>query len=154
MRESMEIYPRTAAERAMKLQEVLLRATAEHLQAAHQPAVVSVTRTPEPARPQKVGDSHSVVRTMDPAPDSPAPLSSSSLLRHPSFVRAVCVDTLARICAGGDQRWSSLLRPECPSLSSSATHCIGFNLPIPWRGGDCTMLVIGLSLEQGLTGRK
>ncbi len=28
MRESMEIYPRTAAERAMKLQEVLLRATA------------------------------------------------------------------------------------------------------------------------------
>lgn len=26
MRESMEIYPRTAAERAMKLQEVLLRA--------------------------------------------------------------------------------------------------------------------------------
>ena len=28
MRESMEIYPQTAAERAMKLQEVLLRATA------------------------------------------------------------------------------------------------------------------------------
>jgi transposase len=27
MRKSMEIYPRTAAERAMKLQEVLLRAT-------------------------------------------------------------------------------------------------------------------------------
>src|ERR1039458_3206751 len=27
MQESMEIYPRTAAERAMKLQEVLLRAT-------------------------------------------------------------------------------------------------------------------------------
>jgi hypothetical protein len=27
MRESMEIYPRTGAERAMKLQEVLLRAT-------------------------------------------------------------------------------------------------------------------------------
>ena len=28
MQASMEIYPRTAAERAMKLQEVLLRATA------------------------------------------------------------------------------------------------------------------------------
>jgi hypothetical protein len=27
MRESMEIYPRTAMERAMKLQEVLLRAS-------------------------------------------------------------------------------------------------------------------------------
>ena len=32
MRESMEIYPRTAAERAMKLQEVLLRATAGKIQ--------------------------------------------------------------------------------------------------------------------------
>jgi hypothetical protein len=31
MRESMEIYPRAAAERAMKLQEVLLRATAEKI---------------------------------------------------------------------------------------------------------------------------
>jgi hypothetical protein len=28
MRESMEIYPRTAVERAMKLQDVLLRASA------------------------------------------------------------------------------------------------------------------------------
>ena len=33
-----------------------------------------------------------------------------SLSRHPSFRRAVCVDALARICAGGDQRWSSLPR--------------------------------------------
>ena len=32
MRESMEIYPRTAAERAMKLQEVLLRATSGKIQ--------------------------------------------------------------------------------------------------------------------------
>src|ERR1039458_2249665 len=35
-----------------------------------------------------------------------------SLSRHPSFRRAVCVDALARICAGGDQRWSSLPRHE------------------------------------------
>jgi hypothetical protein len=42
MRESMEIYPRTAAERAMKLQEVLLRATAgkinSHFPTASTPA--------------------------------------------------------------------------------------------------------------------
>ena len=31
MRESMEIYPRTAAEGAMKLQEVLLRANAKKI---------------------------------------------------------------------------------------------------------------------------
>ena len=84
--------------------------TAEHLQAAHQPAVVSGTRTPQSACPQKVGGSHSVARTVDTAPESPAPLSPSSLLRHSSFIRAVCVNALVRICAGGDQRWSSLLR--------------------------------------------
>jgi hypothetical protein len=49
---------------------------------------------------------------VDTAPESPAPLSSSSLLRHSSFIRAVCVNALVRICAGGDQRWSSLLRPS------------------------------------------
>ena len=83
---------------------------AEHLQAAHQPAVVSDTRTPQSACTQQVGGSHSVVRPVDTAPESPAPLSSSSLLRHSSFIRAVCVNALVRICAGGDQRWSSLLR--------------------------------------------
>jgi len=83
---------------------------AEHLQAAHQPAVVSDTRTPQSACTQKVGGSHSVVRPVDTAPESPTPLSSSSLLRHSSFIRAVCVNALVRICAGGDQRWSSLLR--------------------------------------------
>jgi len=28
--------------------------------------------------------------------------SQGSLLRYPSFRRAVCVDALVRICAGGD----------------------------------------------------
>src|SRR6516164_9767490 len=102
--------------------------TAEHLQAAHQPAVVSGTRTPQSACPQKVGGSHSVVRTVDTAPESPAPLSSSSLLRHSSFIRAVCVNALVRICAGGDQRWSSLLRQleittASRELSSSCYEC-------------------------------
>src|SRR5665213_1579372 len=39
-----------------------------------------------------------------------ASLSPCSLRRHSSSVRAVCVNALARICAGGDQRWSSLPR--------------------------------------------
>ena len=38
--------------------------------------------------------------------------SLGSLSRHPSFRRAVCVDAHVRICAGGDQRWSSLPRSE------------------------------------------
>jgi hypothetical protein len=32
-----------------------------------------------------------------------APLSRCPLLRHSSFLRAVCVDAPVRICAGGDQ---------------------------------------------------
>ena len=36
--------------------------------------------------------------------------SLGSLSRHPSFRGAVCVDAHVRICAGGDQRWSSLPR--------------------------------------------
>src|SRR2546422_5897492 len=34
------------------------------------------------------------------------------LRRHSSTVRAVCVNALVRICAGGDQRWSSLPRQQ------------------------------------------
>ena len=41
-----------------------------------------------------------------------ASLSQRSLRRHASKVGAVCVDAHVRICAGGDQRWSSLPRPE------------------------------------------
>jgi hypothetical protein len=42
--------------------------------------------------------------------DSSASLSRCTLLRHSSFVRAVCVDALVRICVGGNQRWLSLPR--------------------------------------------
>jgi len=62
---------------------------------------------------------------VDTAPESPAPLSPSSLLRHSSFIRAVCVNALVRICAGGDQRWSSLLRQLdrlCPTSGCLVNH--------------------------------
>jgi hypothetical protein len=36
--------------------------------------------------------------------------ASSTFRRHSSTVRAVCVKAPVRICAGGDQRWSSLPR--------------------------------------------
>src|ERR1017187_594679 len=106
---------------------------AEHLQAAHQPAVVSGNRTPQSVCPQKVGGSRSVVRTVDTAPESPAPLSSSSLLRHSFFIRAVCVNALVRICAGGDQRWSSLLRPSEAKTFVSTCRLIVTDLPTSAR---------------------
>src|ERR1700682_6011421 len=60
-----------------------------------------------------VVDGKDALGTSYPSPesvDSSASLSRCTLLRHSSFVRAVCVDALVRICAGGDQRWSSLPR--------------------------------------------
>ena len=51
---------------------------------------------------------------VDSATPRSASLSSCPLRRHSSSVRAVCVNALARICAGGDQRWSSLPRPLLP----------------------------------------
>jgi hypothetical protein len=59
-----------------------------------------------------VGATHPGLGKMDSTAPSSTPLSGGALLRHSSFVRAVCVNALVRICAGGDQRWSSLLRPE------------------------------------------
>src|SRR5229473_3435245 len=50
---------------------------------------------------------------VDSSTPSSAPLSRRTLLRHSSFVRAVCVDAPVRIWAGGDQRWSSLPRQQC-----------------------------------------
>src|SRR5437879_2011800 len=43
--------------------------------------------------------------------------AASKLCRYSSLVRAVCVNAPVRICAGGDQRWSSLPR-QC-ALSSA-----------------------------------
>ena len=43
--------------------------------------------------------------------------AASRLCRYSSLVRAVCVNAPVRICAGGDQRWSSLPR-QC-ALSSA-----------------------------------
>ena len=51
------------------------------------------------------------LQPLDSLPRVLASLSQRSLRRHSSEVRAVCVDAHVRICAGGDQRWSSLPRP-------------------------------------------
>ena len=75
--------------------------TTEHLPAARQSTVVPSTRTSQSTGTQTVGNSHSDVRKgLDTASESPASISRRSLLRHSSFIRAVCVDALVRICAG------------------------------------------------------
>jgi hypothetical protein len=79
-------------------------------------------------RQNEVGVTHAGLRQVDPQTPSPAPLSPSPLLRHSSFIRAVCVDALVRICAGcalklmkfSLLKWrprQSLARSRVPSLA-------------------------------------
>jgi hypothetical protein len=59
---------------------------------------------------------------MDSNTPHPASLSGGSLLRHSSFVRAVCVNAPVRICAGA----ISDDRPYCDRNSKGGTS-LGFN---------------------------
>src|SRR5713226_7420973 len=65
---------------------------------------------PQSARTDALGTFYPNLELVDSSTPRSAPLSRCTLLRHSSFVRAVCVDAPVRICAGGDQRWSSLPR--------------------------------------------
>ncbi len=82
------------------------------LLAARMPIVAECFSSSQSTRPGALGAFVPHLVPMDSATPRSASLSSCSLRRHPSSVRAVCVNALARICAGGDQRWSSLPRPE------------------------------------------
>src|ERR1017187_3733794 len=68
--------------------------------------------------------------TLDSIPPSSASLSSSALCREASKVGAVCVNAPVRICAGGDQQWSSLPRhyPEGALISGLGPGMMGW-----WR---------------------
>src|SRR5450755_2149033 len=63
----------------------------------------SCSGPPESARTDAVGTFYPSLEPVDSSTPRSAPLSRCTLLRHSSFVRAVCVDALVRICAGGDQ---------------------------------------------------
>src|SRR5216684_2395424 len=73
-------------------------------------AMAECSGPPQSTRKDALGTFHPSPEPVDSSTPSSAPLSRCPLLRHSSFVRAVCVDALVRICAGGDQRWSSLPR--------------------------------------------
>src|SRR5664280_977348 len=54
-----------------------------------------------------MGSSLSSPEPLDSKISHSALISQCPIRRHSSMVRAVCVNVLVRICAGGDQRWSS-----------------------------------------------
>jgi hypothetical protein len=81
-----------------------------HLQSSRLLVVAERPCPSQPTRTGAMGSSFPCLEPVDSSSPRSAPLSRCTLLRHSSFVRAVCVNALVRICAGGDQRWSSLPR--------------------------------------------
>ncbi len=79
--------------------------------ASRMPTVAEHPGSSQSTRAGAMGSSHRIAGPVDsPAPSS-ASLSRQTLRRSPSSsVRAVCVNAHVRICAAGDQRWSSLPR--------------------------------------------
>src|SRR5271165_5975163 len=104
-------------------------------------AIVVAHSTPPQSATCAVGSAPTDLHPVASSPTRFASLSYSSLFRHSSKVGAVCVEAPVRICAGGDQRWSSLPRPlgliffTCPmpaSAVASGGHS-GSILRIPRR---------------------
>jgi hypothetical protein len=86
-----------------------------HLCPARLSVVAERSGPPQPTRPGAMGSSHPFVEPLDSTPPRSAPLPHGPLCRSASLVRAVCVKALVRICAGGDQQWSSLPRQLAPT---------------------------------------
>jgi group II intron reverse transcriptase/maturase len=63
----------------------------------------NVSGSSQSTRKEEVGVTYSGFQQVDTHTSNPAPLSSSPLLRHSSFIRAVCVDAHVRIRPGGAQ---------------------------------------------------
>src|SRR5216684_7313380 len=74
--------------------------TVAHLQTSRVQAMAECSDAPQPARTDALGTSYPSLEPVDSSTPRSAPLPRRSLLRHSSFVRAVCVDALVRICAG------------------------------------------------------
>ena len=68
-----------------------------------QPTVAKRPGSPQSTREGRSGGVCPSLRQVDSTTPCPASLSRSPLLRHSSFIRAVCVDAPVRICAGGAQ---------------------------------------------------
>src|SRR5258708_18156309 len=74
--------------------------------------------------------SHPFLELVASPPPHAASLSLCPFCRHSSTIRAVCVDALVRICAGGDQRWSSLPR-QLSNVAVAKQFASLFSSPTP-----------------------
>src|SRR6266404_2052560 len=77
---------------------------------------------PQPVRADVLGTSHPSLEPVDSSAPRSAPLSRCTLLRHSSFVRAVCVDALVRICAGCALKADGIQSPEMEAAAKLSSQ--------------------------------
>ena len=94
-----------------------------HFPPTRLPAVAERPHPSQSTRPGALGSSLSSLDQVDSSTPHSASLSRCPLRRYPSPVRAVCAKALVRICAGGDQRWSSLPRHLAHSFHGWLLPC-------------------------------
>src|SRR6266481_6454883 len=78
-----------------------------HLQTSRVQAMAECSGPPQSARTDAMGTFYPSPELVDSSTPRSAPLSRCTLLRHSSFVRAVCVDALVRIWCSEDSCHSS-----------------------------------------------
>jgi hypothetical protein len=83
---------------------------ATHLPASRWLVVAGGLSPSQSAGTDAIGASLPTLAPVGSATPRSASIFRRALRRHSSRVRAVCVNALVRICAGGDQRWSFLPR--------------------------------------------
>src|SRR5664280_2398002 len=83
-----------------------------HLQTSRVQAIAECSGSPHSALKDVLGTFYPNLEPVDSSPPRSAPLSRCTLLRHSSFVRAVCVDALVRICAGCALEAHGIQSPE------------------------------------------
>ena len=111
--------------------------TVARLPAARVPVVAGRSGSSQSTRAGGLGPSQPAAGSVDSSTPRSASLSRRALRRQVSSVRAVCVNALVRICAGGDQRWSSLPRQLCRRRANrlEAIYEIGSSLLIENASG-------------------
>src|ERR1035441_4697550 len=100
-----------------------------YLQTSRVQAMAECSGPPQPARTDALGTLYPSLEPVDSSTPHSAPLSRCTLLRRSSFVRAVCVDALVRICAGCALEAHGIQSPEMgtaakPSSQPRTESCV------------------------------
>ena len=77
---------------------------------------------PQSARTDALGTFYPSLEPVDSSTPRSAPLPRCTLLRHSSFVRAVCVDALVRICAGCALKAHGVQFPEMETAAKPSSQ--------------------------------